>query len=190
MSNVVRAGAIIDINLLPRARRPAEVSSRTIAASFALAIAIIGLIPVSLRAASVGDDASAMQQRAGGAESQVASLQVDLARVRALRVRIDEARMQQQAIEEELAALRGGTRPLGDDLARLWSQLAGHPDVSIKRIATAANGLTVSGGAPGPLEAIGYAQALGSGGGFPGARMVSFAPAASGAGEFTIEVTR
>jgi hypothetical protein len=190
MSNTVRAGAIIDINLLPRARRPAEVSPRAVAASFVLAIAIIALIPVSIRAAGVRDDASAMQQRAAGAESQVRSLQVDLARVRALRVQIDEATTQREAIEDELAALRGGTRPLGDDLARLWGPLPGQPGVGIKRIATAAAGLTVTGGAPGPLEAIAYAQALASDSGFPDARMVSFAPAAGGAGEFTIEVTR
>ncbi len=190
MSNKARASAIIDINLLPRARRPAEVSPQAVAASFALAIAVIGLIPVSIRAANVRDDASATQQRAEGAELQVRSLQVDLARVRALRVRLDEATKQRQAIEEELAALRGGTRPLGDDLARLWAPLPAQPGVSIKRVATAAGGLTITGGAPGPLEAIAYAQALASESAFPAARMVSFAPAASGAGEFTVEVTR
>jgi hypothetical protein len=50
--------------------------------------------------------------------------------------------------------------------------------------------LTVTGSAPGPLEAIAYAQALELEAGFQGSRMASFAPAADGAGVYTIEVSR
>jgi hypothetical protein len=190
MSNTVRAGVIIDINLLPRSRRPAEVSPAAVLASVALAIAIIGLVPLSLHAADARDDAAAMDREARRAESQVSSLQVDLTRVRGLRVQIDDTNTKREAIEAEIAALSGGTRPLGDDLARFWALLPAQTALSIRRITSAAGGLTLVGAAPGPLEAIDYAQALEGDGGFPSARMVSFAPAPDRAGEFTIEVTR
>lgn len=190
MTNTVRAGAIIDINLLPKSRRPAEVSPQLVLVALAMAIAIIGLVPVSLRAASARDDASAMQQRAEGAEAQVQALQVDLTQVRALRLQIEETHKKREAIEAEQAALSGGARPLGDDLARFWAPLGQHPGVVIKRVVTAAGGLSIAGNAPGPLEAIAYAQALEQDAAFPSARMVSFAPGATGAGEFTVEVTR
>jgi hypothetical protein len=60
----------------------------------------------------------------------------------------------------------------------------------VTRITGAPKGLLVEGVAPGPLEAIAYASKLVEPGGFPSARLVSFAPGASGGGEFAIEVTR
>jgi hypothetical protein len=182
---------IIDVNLLPRSRRPAEVSPKLLVGSAALAIAILGLVPLSLHASNAREDAAAAQQRAEGAEQQLASLQVDLTQVRTLRTQIDGANTRRAAIEAELAAIRGGTRPLGEDLARFWSIGLKSANVVLTRVEPAAEGsLSVIGSAPGPLDAVAYAQNLEASGEFPSARMVSFAPAADGAGEFTIVVTR
>jgi hypothetical protein len=189
--NTLSSATIIDVNLLPRSRRPAEVSPKLVVAAVALAVAIIGLVPLSMRASNARADAAAVQQRADGAEAQLASLQVDLTRVRALRTQIDEANTKRESIEADLAAMRGGTRPLGDDLARFWSIRAQNANVAITRVESAGEGsLSVVGRAPGPLDAVAYAQDLEASGEFPSARMVSFAPAADGAGEFTIVVMR
>jgi hypothetical protein len=182
------ASAIIDINLLPRSRRPLEVSPAAAAAVALLCLAVIGVAPVSLRGGEMRDRAAVAEQRADRAETEVRSLQVDLARVRALRIAIDEQRAQIEAIEARLAALRGGARPLGTDLAAIW-QLSAQP-ITVARIASTATGLSITGGAPGPLDAIAYARALGDDGGFTSARMVSFSPAAAGGGQFVVEVTR
>jgi hypothetical protein len=184
----VRSGAIIDINLLPASRRPADVSPVAIVVAVVLSAAVLGIAPVSMRASDARDDASVMHDRAESVEQQVQSLQVDLNAVRAMRFEIDETKVKQQAIEAELTALRGGTRPLGQDLARLWDTAALYPQLRLKRVSEAPGRLSVTGAAPDPLAAIAYARALADVG-FTSARMATFAPAGDG-GEFTLEVTR
>jgi hypothetical protein len=183
------APVVVDINLLPRSRRPAEVSPRAVIVGLAIAAAVVALAPLSLRASEAKDRAAASERRADDAEAQVRALQVDLTRVRALRIEIDGLRAEQAAIEGQLAAFRGGSRPLGDDLLALWEVAASRSGVQLTQVSGAVGGLVVSGNAPGPLEAIAYGEALGEEGKFARARLVSFTPS-GGAGRFTLEVTR
>jgi hypothetical protein len=189
MSRPRAAGAIIDINLLPASRRPADVSPLAATVAVVFVVAILGIVPLSLRASDARRDAAAMHDRARAAEQQVDALQVDLATVRGLRLELADTQAKQKAIEEELADLRGGTRPLADDLSRIWNTAASHPSLQVKRAADAATGVSVTGNAPDPLAAIAYARALIEAG-FASASMTTFAPAGDGAGQFTIEVTR
>lgn len=188
MSKPTRS-AILDLNLLPASKRPADVSPLAAVFGVFVAVAVVGLIPLSLRANDARDQAAAVTREADAADAQVRSLQVDLSRIRALRIELEQTRAEQQVLDEELAALRGGRRPLGDDLGALWDAAATQPQVSIQRVSGALDGLIVTGLAPGPLEAIAYADALSEDGPFAEARLATFAPGAGGGG-FTIEVTR
>jgi hypothetical protein len=85
--------------------------------------------------------------------------------------------------------LQQGQRPLHEDLTMLsgWGFLPA--GARITRIAGEPSGFRVEGTAAGPLDAIAYAQKLVTDGGFPAARLASFAPAAGG-GAFVLEVAR
>ena len=64
------------------------------------------------------------------------------------------------------------------------------PGVRVTAVSGADHALKVDGAAPGPLDAIAYAERLVTSGGFSSAHLASFAPGANGGGQFTIEVAR
>jgi hypothetical protein len=184
------APAIIELNLLPRAQRPAEVSARAIAFGAAVAIAIAALVPLSLQAHAARAGASAEQQRATAAEAGLHDVQIDLARQRALRAELDQATTDLAAVTGVRRQMQGGTRPLQEDFS--WLDGLGFltNGMKVTAVTGTADGFRVDGTAPGPLDAIAYAGNLTTTGGFPAARVSAFTPAAKDGGQFTVEVTR
>jgi hypothetical protein len=185
-----RAPRLVDLNLLPETRRPVDITGRAAIAAFGIVVAIIGLVPLSLYTNGVKEEARVAVERADSTEHQLKSLQVELGAIRGLRAELTASTKKRDAIQSERRAMRGGTRPLGEDLAALWTPAFLPPGARLKQVTGAGETLTVMGAAPGPLDAIAYAQRLATDGGFPSARLASFEPAASGGGEFTLEVGR
>lgn len=181
---------LVDLNLLPQSQRPVDITGRAAIAAFAIAVAIIGLAPLSLYTNDMKNEASVAVERADATEQQLTSLQVELGAIRGLRAELTAATQRRDAILSERQAMQGGTRPLGADLAALWTPALLPPGSRLKQITGAGQTLTVTGTAAGPLEAIAYAERLTIEGGFPSARLASFAPATAGGGEFTLEVGR
>lgn len=189
MNRQATGPAIIDFNMLPRDRRPVEISARAMAASAVVALVLLGIVPMSLMAESARSQAHDAQAQARAIDDELAGLEVDLTRVRALRSEIAAADTERAAAEEELRSLQGGDHPLGDDLAALWAPGTLGPGMRITKISGIDRGLSVEGMAAGPLDAIAYAAALTAGERFASARMTVYAPAPEG-GRFTVEVMR
>jgi hypothetical protein len=181
--------SIIDINLLPREQRPAEVSPLAVVAAGLLIAAMIALLPLGFRAQAAGERVDTILGQAKQAESDLSGMQLDLTRQRALRAQLDDAKRQLESAELERSALQGGARPLAADLAALSSPGFLPAGARVKSVAGTSGGLQVEGVALGPLDAIAFADKLATAGGFKSARMGSFTPLAAG-GQFSIEVTR
>jgi hypothetical protein len=184
------ASRLVDLNLLPQSQRPVDITGRAAIAAFGIAVAIIGLAPLSLYTNDIKSDASVAVERADSTDQQLKSLQIELGAIRALRTELTAATQRRDEILSERQAMQGGTRPLGADLAALSTPALLPPGSRLKQVTGAGQTLTVTGTAAGPLEAIAYAERLTTDGGFPSARLTSFAPAAAGGGEFTLEVGR
>jgi hypothetical protein len=184
-----QAAGIVDLNVLPRGMRPAEFSGRAAILAAAAVLAIAGLVPLSMQAQSLRSDADALERQVGAYESQIGVLQVDLTRARALIVERAELERESAALVAEREALQGGERSLSEDIVMLWGYGFQPAGVRISRVTGAPEGFSVTGSAPGPLEAIAYARTLATAGRFVSARMASFVPA-EGGGTFVLEVER
>ena len=182
---------IIDINLMPVARRPAEISPYAVAVVVVLLLCIASMVPLALRVHDAQASATSMQKQADDAERGVRALQLNLTRQRGLASELAAAKAELAALQARREAFQGGTRPLEEDLTMLFGFGAFLPaGVSVSAITGADHTLKVDGLAPGPLDAIAYAERLATDGGFPSAQLVSFAPGTKDAGQFTIEVQR
>jgi hypothetical protein len=183
-----RAG-IIDLNLLPASQRPAEVRGRAVVLAGLFLVTILALVPLAIHTHTLETRAADMERRAEQAQNHLGSLQLEFVQARGLRVEIDEATAQTAALTAERQSLQQGARPLHEDLSMLngWGFLPA--GARITRVTGEPNAFRVEGIANGPLDAIAYAAKLTEEGGFPSARMASFAPGAGG-GTFTIEVAR
>ena len=188
---VADASRVIDMNLLPRDRRPLDVAPVAALAVFALLLCVLAMVPLALRVHDARSSASAMEQQADDADRGVKALQFNLTRQRGLRGELDDAKAKLARLKSEQQAFQGGTRPLKDDLTSLFGFGAFLPKgVRVTAISGADRTLKVDGVAPGPLDAIAYADKLVKSGGFSAAHMTSFAPGAKDAGQFSIEVSR
>jgi hypothetical protein len=191
MSDATTAPArrIIDVNLLPREQRPADVPPLAIAIAVAIVAGLAVLAPLAFRAHAARDRADAVERRAADAERSLRGVEVHIAEHRGLRLQLDAVNAQLTALRDERAHLQGGARPLGDDLAELWGWGYLPAGARITAVSGTDRGFKVDGAAPDPLLAIAYADALVKQGQFASARMASFTPGATG-GQFSIEVMR
>lgn len=191
MSTAMQRPRIIDLNLLPRDQRPLEVAPVAAAVVIVLLLCVVAMVPLAFRAHDARNAADAIERQAADADRGVQQVQVSLARQRALRTELEDAKARLAKLELESELLQGGKRPLGDDLTMLYGYGAFLPrGVRITAISGADRALKVDGVAPGPLDAIAYADTLVKSGGFTSARMSAFSPAAKDGGQFTIEVAR
>ena len=183
------APEIVDLNLLPANQRPAQVSLAMAVVVVGLIVAIFAIAPLALRLGREKDRASAASQQANAAEQGLHGVQVDLAQHNALQNELAATRSKLDAFHTERAQFQGGGRSLVDDLTQLARPDRLPAGARLKTVAGTDTGLRVEGTAPGPLDAIAYADQLTKDAGFSGARLISFAPAGLG-GQFVIEVTR
>jgi hypothetical protein len=191
MKTTARQPRIIDINLLPRDQRPLEVAPAAAAVVTVLILCIVAMVPLAFRAHDARDAAATIERQANDAEDGVRSVQITLARQRAVRTELEEAKAKLAKLELERQQLQGGKRPLEDDLTMLYGYGAFLPrGVRITAISGADRAFKIDGVTPGPLDAIAYGGTLVKSGGFASARMSSFAPAAKDGGQFTLEVAR
>lgn len=182
---------IIDINLLPAGRRPLDVAPGAVAVVAVLLLCVVAMVPLAFRVHDARSAAAAMEQQAADAERGVRALQLNLARQRGLRGELEAAKADLARLDAEQQAFQGGKRPIKDDLTMLFGYGAFLPKgVRVTAINGADHLLKIDGTAPGPLDAIAYADALVKSGGFSNAHMTSFAPGAKVGGQFTIEVAR
>lgn len=182
---------IIDINLLPSERRPVEVSVAAVAVAVVLLLCIVAMMPLAFRVHDARSSASAMEQQAADAERGVKALQLNLTRQRGLSGELETSKAKLAKLQAEREAMQGGKRPLQDDLTMLFGFGAFlPPGVRVTSITGAAHALKVDGIAPGPLDAISYADRLVKSGGFASAHLSSFAPGTKDGGQFTVEVAR
>jgi hypothetical protein len=181
---------IVDVNLLPKEQRPTEISVPAMLFGGAIMIAIAALVTLSLGAQSARSDARAMKDQANVAEAGLHDVQLDLARQRALSLELTQGKADLAALTKTQKGLQGGKRPLWEDF--LWLNGLGFltPGMKLTTITGTAEGFRVDGTAPGTLDAIAYAEKLSTTGGFPSARVSSFAPGAKQGGTFTVEVKR
>lgn len=182
---------ILDINLLPRDRRPAEASFLVVGAMIALVLCVVAMVPFAFNVHEARNSASAMEAQAEDAELGVDALQLTLARQRGLRIELELAKAKLAALRDERTGLQGSVRPLKDDLTMLFGFGAFLPrGVRVTTVTGGDRSFKVDGVAPGPLDAISYAETLVESGGFAAAHMASFAPAPKDGGQFSLEVTR
>ena len=190
-SAVADSSRVIDMNLLPRDRRPLEVAPAAAFTVAVLLLCVLAMVPLALRVHDARTAASAMEQQAADSERGVKALQFNLTRQRGLRGELDDAKAKLAKIQQEQQAFQGGTRPLKDDLISLFGFGAFLPKgVRVNAVSGTDRALKVDGVAPGPLDAIAYAKELVKSGGFSAAHMTSFAPGAKDAGQFSIDVSR
>lgn len=180
---------IVDVNVLPKEHRPPQIAAPAAALWLGIALAVVGMLPLAMVAGEARDTASRTERQADEAEAQLRTLQVDLARHRALRVQLATQQAETEQLEEERASLQGGRRSLAEDLAQVWGWGYLSPSARITKLGSTVDGFRIEGSAPGPLEVIAYAEALASRGGFASARTTNFAPGPQG-GVFAVEVTR
>jgi hypothetical protein len=182
---------IIDMNVLPRDRRPVEFAPIAAVALVVLLACVGAMIPLALKLHDARASAAAIEAQANDAQRGVQALQLKLARQRGLSGELEAAKTKLAALDAQRAGLQGGNRPLQQDLTMLFGYGAFLPaGVRVTAVTGTDGTFTVDGVAPGPLDAIAYASTLVESGGFPAARMASFAPAAKSGGQFSIEVTR
>lgn len=181
---------VIDINLLPRSMRPREVSARTLVIAAALTIAVTALLPMIMTAHNERSLAADIEARAEATDRALQARQVDLTAHRALSEQLAQAQSKLAQIDARRAKLAGGKRPLVDDLRALLAASAAVPGIRIESVGAGTGGLRVDGVAPAPLDALAFSQSLTRVAGFPNAVLSTFAPAAAGAGSFTIAVQR
>jgi hypothetical protein len=182
---------IVDINLLPRDRRPVEFAPIAVVVVIALLLCVGAMAPLAVRLHDARVSAGVIEVQANDAQRGVRALQFNLARQRGLSGELETAKTNLAALDTQRAGLQGGTRPLQQDLTMLFGYGAFLPaGVRVTTVTGTDGSFTVGGVAPGPLDAIAYASTLVKSGGFAGARMASFAPAVKSGGQFSIEVTR
>ncbi len=185
------ASRVIDMNLVPRDRRPLEVAPGAAFVVVLLLSCVLAMVPLALRVHDARSAASSMEQQADEAERGVKALQLNLTRQRGLRGELEDSKAKLAKLQQEQQAFQGGTRPLRDDLAMLFGYGSFLPKgVRVRAISGTDRTLKVDGTAPGPLDAIAYAETLVKSGGFSAAHMTSFAPGAKDAGLFSVEVAR
>jgi hypothetical protein len=182
---------VIDINLLPADRRPVDVAPAAAAVVVVLLLCMVAMVPLAFRVHGARAGASSMERQAADAERGVKALQLNLARQRGLAGELDAAKAKLAKLQGEREAFQGGKRPLKDDLTMLFGYGAFlPPGVRVTAISGADHSLKIDGAAPGPLDAIAYADRLVKSGGFSSAHLASFAPGAKDGGQFAIEVAR
>ena len=115
-----QAPSIVELNLLPKAQRPAEVSPLAIVFGAAVIVAVAALVPLSLQAHAARSDAQAMQDRASVSEAGLHDVQLDLARQRALRAEVEQAKADLASVIAVRRQMQGGARPLHDDFISLY----------------------------------------------------------------------
>jgi len=180
---------VVEINLLPQDLRPANITPLGIVTALAVGVVAFSLVPLAMHERDVKERADAAEVRAEFAERDVRGVQFQIAQQRGLQGEIAAARAELERVDATLAALQGGRRPLADDLLRLWDPAVLPAGAAITALEGRDGGLVLTGTARDPLDALAYADAL-SRAGFAPAHLTRFAPAASGAGQFTIEVQR
>jgi len=190
MSTHEAAPAIIDINLLPREHRPAQVSVLALVFAGALALCLLATIPLAFRAEAARESAAAATRLAGDAQYELQAVEQELAIERALRTEIITASARTQELTEERAFLQAGSRTLSEDLFWLFGFGFLPAGARITSVTTIETGFQVEGAGTNPLDGIAYAEKLVSQGHFPAARMTSFTPGTGGGGRFTVEVSR
>jgi hypothetical protein len=184
-----RAG-IVDINLLPSEYRPAQVSWMALAVAAVLAALLLAMIPLAFRLEAAKARADDALELAKGAEFELSGVEAGLARQRSLRIEIELANAQADALRTERTFMQGGTRPLSDDLFWLYGFGFLPPGARITSVTGTQTGFKVDGVASGPLDGISFAEKLVAEGGFQAARMTAYTPGSQSAGQFTVEVTR
>lgn len=180
---------IVDLNLLPMELRPARVPAIFVPLAAALLVAMIAIAPLAFIEHGARQDTDTIEQQASDAQQSLGSIQLAVSRNRALQAQIDAAEAKTNALRTVRERLQGGKRPLADDLAHLLDATVVQPGARIVSVTGTDTGMRVDGTAAGPLDAIAYADNLVRKGGFPAARMASYAPGKTG-GQYTIEVTR
>ncbi len=190
-STAPTASQIIDINLMPVGRRPLDVAPSAAAVVVALLLCVFAMVPIAFQLHAARSSAAAMEQQASDAERGVKALQLNLARQRGLHGELEGAKAKLAKVEAQQQGLQGGKRPLKDDLTMLFGYGAFLPKgVRVTAISGADHALKVDGTAPGPLDAISYADRLVKSGGFSGAHLTSFAPGTKDGGQFSLQVLR
>jgi hypothetical protein len=185
-----RDTGIVDLNVLPRALRPADVPAFAVVLVVALFASVVGMVPLAYAEHSARQDAQVMERQADDADQSIHRVQLAIDRKRALQAQVDEVLTKVTALRTAREHVQGGKRPLAVDLARVIDGAVVPPGTRVVSLTGTDTGMRVEGAAAGPLEAIAYAGNLMRAAGFTSARMASFAPGKDGGGQFTIEVTR
>ena len=180
---------VIDINMLPPAHRPQEISGVGMAIGALVIVAMIALVPAAYRLSAARASADAAEDRARVAEESLHDVQIDLAAHRGLEGELQETQRQLDALQARREEMQGGARPLSEDLAIVFDPALTPPGARVAAVSGTKTGLRIEGTAPGPLDAIAFAQRLADEGVFASAQMASYAPGAAG-GQFTIEAER
>lgn len=190
MTTLALTPAIIDINLLPAAHRPAQVTWVQIVIAAILCASVAVMIPLAFTLEGARNDAAAAKRIALEAEVEFGGLESELTQHRALIAETEVTRAQLEVLVAKRELFQGGRRPLAEDL--FWLNGFGFlpAGARITNVAPTADGFRVDGVAAGPLDGIAYAGQLVEVGGFASARMSAYTPGDRGGGQFSVEVTR
>ncbi len=184
-----RPEAIVDINLLPRGVRPADVTPLAVLLGVAVLVAVLATVPLAFVAHDARQDAAQLERQATEAERGLHGIQLSADQKYTLQAQLTETNAQIKVLQTARERLQGGKRSLSEDLSALIAPGVVPPGTRLASVSGTDTGMRIDGAAAGPLDAIAYANKLAHAGGFPAARMSSFAPGHDG-GQFTIEVTR
>lgn len=182
--------AIVDINLLPREHRSAQVTWFALGIAGVMAVLLLAMIPLAFRMEAARTRAQDALAIAESAEFELSALEGELAQARALRTESETNASELKALNMEQSFKQGGTRDLSEDLFWVYGFGFLPPGSRITSVTTIDGGLRVEGRATGALDGIAFAEKLVTTGGFAAARMTAYTPGDRVAGQFTVEVTR
>lgn len=180
----------IDLNLLPEELRPRRYQAWYVLGLIAMLAAGLLLIPLNGVRQADSTETARLQAELRLLTEDLAQIQIDFGRARAIQEELRETEAAIAQLEEERQAALGDPQELSKDLPAVIQALPAGATVS--SITGSHGQLTLTGQASSPTAALEYARALQSGDRFSTAQIASLAVAGGGQEgttvAFTIEV--
>jgi Tfp pilus assembly protein PilN len=189
----LRSPAFLDLNVLPEKLRPRRHPTWYIAGVAAMLALIVLLLPVYRAEQAGGEETALLQAELEMAKQELAGIETDFGRARAVRQELESAEAAIAGLSEERQTLLANKPELSIELPAMV--LALPPGASLGSITGSSDGqLTLTGQAGSAADVIEYGRALVRGGRFSQAQITSLAVASGSEGgsgvTFTLEVTR
>lgn len=178
----------VDLNVLPEELRPRRYPAWYVLGVVLVLAASLLLIPLYRVEQADSAETARLQAEVGLINEELAGIQIDFGRARALRQEIEAREAAIAELSEERQAVLGDGRELSKDLFVAMGVLPA--GAHLGSVSGGDGQLTLTGQARGVADVLGYAGALVESGRFSEARVASLAVASGSGASFTLEVTQ